>query len=1111
MRAGVVGESILVIGPWPTSWNKGRTKVSRIFFLEGRGSTVKGTDKYQRNCEVDVMTLTNKESTFGEEFETGSSQAVWAFARQRRLKFNYPEDEDLLVAHIEDKYPNYTLSLKEGVVMVEMPDHVDGTFRWKRGTRNAAELSKTQKHDTEAGIEEHYEDEIVAVRKVVGGSSVGFRARCHQAAIDAKAEAFCDDGDEDLDADAGSNAGTSRSRSSTQLDAGSVSGRVGKTSDQMSFASAQAPMSARSVAAAHGDGDGEEATGVPATKKRRTSQEKVVFDAEEHLSLCNNVWNFRQHYERKGGRRPVATISARWRKCARVAGALIQNTKALDVAAKLDDAAELLEIRHDVFEKIRSNFGEYALETQTAQEKTIFSQAEPDLLAHIITIGAWQVVDNIKEPNAVEALVSVLTYKSVVKDCLSLRLIPQGSLSLVEPVQRTLAWGVFEKVWKTGNVTLVASIIASLEKHMPTCPPLHTIDVKTNALLSTGWFAQPSVDLHCLCVLGRFLHLKQSDTKVSPADRSAGLAIIRHKDLISSRVTVLFKPLVGCPHAHLRPIWLELVQSFDQYETQAHIPVEKISRIEGFSVAMEDAWGDGLERVQMSHTAVCEVLEKAQEHGVDLCWFGRAYDGSTDADCIPIEGGADPVEVAGRFSEALTAAVECVLGFTKSHRDVFDMVFASAEFVPTKIFDSEDDLDEDSPADSIIEHPFDALKWLHEALNILECYKTSDDQLVQAALRVMKAMLKIYNTIRIYDTDKNTVEVIRSFVSIWSDVVFAPAYQTKKAATDQMDCLHTLATTAQLRANVDAKIMALFYHLLATEDSLNSAPMVEWGQQKYALPQSLAGVIDFLPVVERGERGAKSIREGSYSGGLLELTTLAHDLRAGLIAFPKFSDNRAPTNVAYDEIVVEWEICNKRFLKKFESLTFLDKLQAQHGKLLDAATSWDFTTTPWIHDDETSETKTLGKQVHHVISQWQTLRNTLMGMKGKLGFASPDAQAAVDIVMNEITAMDLNIAMTTKLIATMVLVSVLVKSGEWTDERNLKLVAAHTFVLKTLRVPESELAATLVDKLNEKMKETTVAASAKVSVAASPVPINDEQLVPVPVIAKLKKLKKSCE
>ena len=119
---------------------------------------------------------------------------------------------------------------------------------------------------------------------------------------------------------------------------------------------------------------------------------------------------------------------------------MIQNTKALDVAAKLDDAAELLEIRHDVFEKIRSNFGEYALETQTAQEKTIFSQAEPDLLAHIITIGAWQVVDNIKEPNAVEAFVSVLTY------CLTLRLIPQGSRSLVEPVQRTLAWAVREGV-----------------------------------------------------------------------------------------------------------------------------------------------------------------------------------------------------------------------------------------------------------------------------------------------------------------------------------------------------------------------------------------------------------------------------------------------------------------------------------------------------------------------------------------------------------------------------------------------------------------------------------------------------------------------------------------
>ena len=166
-------------------------------------------------------------------------------------------------------------------MIVGMPNHVDGTFRWKRGTRNAAELSKTQKHDAEAGIEDHYEDEIAAVRKKVGGSSVGFRARCHQAAVDATAEAFRSDGDEGPDADACSNAGTSVSRSSTQLDAGSVSGRVSKKSDQKSFASAQAPMSARSIAA---HGDGEEDAGVPATKKRRTSQERVVFDAAEHLS-----------------------------------------------------------------------------------------------------------------------------------------------------------------------------------------------------------------------------------------------------------------------------------------------------------------------------------------------------------------------------------------------------------------------------------------------------------------------------------------------------------------------------------------------------------------------------------------------------------------------------------------------------------------------------------------------------------------------------------------------------------------------------------------------------------------------------------------------------------
>ena len=134
-------------------------------FWEGRGSTVEGTEKYHRSCEVDVMSLTTKEGTFGEEFETGSSQAIWAFARQRRLQFNYPDGQDRLAAHVEAKYPDYTLTLKDGVVMVEMPDQADGSFRWKRGTRSAAERSTTKKHDTEEGLEDHYEDELVEVRK----------------------------------------------------------------------------------------------------------------------------------------------------------------------------------------------------------------------------------------------------------------------------------------------------------------------------------------------------------------------------------------------------------------------------------------------------------------------------------------------------------------------------------------------------------------------------------------------------------------------------------------------------------------------------------------------------------------------------------------------------------------------------------------------------------------------------------------------------------------------------------------------------------------------------------------------------------------------------------
>ena len=53
------------------------------------------------------------------------------------------------------------------------------------------------------------------------------------------------------------------------------------------------------------------------------------------------------------------TVAAACARC----GGVDSEPKALCVAAKLDDAAELFEIRHDAFESIRWNLSHYALET----------------------------------------------------------------------------------------------------------------------------------------------------------------------------------------------------------------------------------------------------------------------------------------------------------------------------------------------------------------------------------------------------------------------------------------------------------------------------------------------------------------------------------------------------------------------------------------------------------------------------------------------------------------------------------------------------------------------------------------------------------------------------
>jgi uncharacterized membrane protein len=125
-------------------------------------------------------------------------------------------------------------------------------------------------------------------------------------------------------------------------------------------------------------------------------------------------------------------------------------------------------------------------------------------------------------------------------------------LALVEPAQRSILLGVFEKVWKKDRRDVIIQSMNTVTNWMSTFPIYEAAQNLPNQGIHDGWFSQTALDLSFTGVAGKCLEMVGS-TSEAPCDlKKMCHTMFVQKPQVSARLKVLFKLVPGAHANHGR-------------------------------------------------------------------------------------------------------------------------------------------------------------------------------------------------------------------------------------------------------------------------------------------------------------------------------------------------------------------------------------------------------------------------------------------------------------------------------------------------------------------------------------------------------------------------------
>ena len=126
-------------------------------FWELRADYVSGERRHKKTREIDLQELTkDADEDYDDEHTTGTLTPLYEFAEARRIRDWKNEDE--LVEKILQKYKLYDVVYDEaGELVVDIPDQVGNSRRYKRGHKKLRQYVRRKEHATADDAQEAFE------------------------------------------------------------------------------------------------------------------------------------------------------------------------------------------------------------------------------------------------------------------------------------------------------------------------------------------------------------------------------------------------------------------------------------------------------------------------------------------------------------------------------------------------------------------------------------------------------------------------------------------------------------------------------------------------------------------------------------------------------------------------------------------------------------------------------------------------------------------------------------------------------------------------------------------------------------------------------------------
>jgi len=1063
-------------------------------FLVLRRDRASGENKHKNEEKIDVARYVEKiKSKYKDRFEEGTFHRLWSFARMRRLPYKEGEagQEAALTRYVEETLGLTVVEDEDGNRGVEILDHAEGQYRFKRGKRTEIADKRQEKLEDKLLAKERFD--VLSSKMGENLSMVGHMPG-RPSASDEKSELHLT-----VDDDAASVASSMHSSkcvvSTTSpgpaaSDATTVPGvpasvRGGGGSVALTRANSSASLGQHATEQKEGVGAPGADAAAGAKKRRKTSHEFVMETAVTLLKKTEFDMAWEKHWDGKCRKREFESLTGRLTGHGRRCGAILGNERAADLSQQCYDMVQVLDNRQRCFEKIRLNFTDSVMTELSDSDRQVLLDGPSTLVTNILTMQTQMMID--RSPSDlvhVDVFMSVLPMKQESGPGKGIGLwLVNCEGTLIEQAQRGLTLVFAEKLWKGLDSSVIVGALKRVREKLPVeSLTLDDVDTQKKECLGCGWFPQAWVDLKCIAVLGSVLEkLSPGCADLPRALRTECVEMVRNSKKISPRLKMSCKKMNGAHVQHGRDAWDMAVKVHAECQ-------EQVALGDQGTLDMMSKLVTRLQLATVWESAYDVVVDICNDHHEQVLKFGRVFGAS-----LPDAGdGASPGLVAQSFAKELGRSI--------------DLVLIGCDYLapcwPHILVDhgrSGDQAQKESTEES--KKPeyeamgiVNCMQWFVGALEVLLSFSDTDrgeELLMEAKLRAEVALLA-HDAFAAYLETTDVVNVIHQLSEAWEKQLAIKAKLGVQSAESKSPIMEFIekAATKGCYATAIARFVA---EMVGQGGGTLACAVRECHVKEELLPKELEIILKAAGVLDRLAGSAARIRDGRLVGGLLELTTMlseASDVQSSdsslLSRRPDFEEN-------HDTVMKEWRSTFNHHLQKYQDMTVFSQFQEKYTDVLEAVGNWSFAKCPYLRGNSTPEADAVAKKIEQLLVQFSTWRVVTERVGQYCGWASEEQQGSVKAVVETMDAKQNTIDSVATLLGAMVLTTVLLKYEEQPGaEQKAGVQAALKYVVTILKVKEEVFSKLLREKLQAALsaasEEPGAASSGRAEASTQQVP-----------------------